>query len=389
VPWALTKLVAEAHGCGDWLGVRQYINAACVFTGAVGFALFALTLAFRHQIIRWFKLGGGDEATVLSLLSFVAALSILVVLFSTLNAAIAGLGRMDLMNWNETLAQTLIIGTAVVLLRMGFGVRSMLVANTCSYTVATLVACGILGHLSPISLFTTEVIRRDRLRRLLGTGGWILAASTFSLLIVPFNRLMLSRYAGAAAITVYDLCFTGAMRIRSLLEAAFRPIMPEMSKLVSAPASAIEARALALNRSAAQIILTISLPIYLFLMAVIPFLLHLWLRRSFTDTLPAVFRIMLIASFLSLGGVPAYFTLIGVGRGRAVVSFSFLQLAVNVATVFMALVCTGTVTPGTASGAYVLAAGCSTLYARFCCPHVTGSRRRLSRIEPIQAAHTF
>jgi O-antigen/teichoic acid export membrane protein len=370
VPWALTKLVAEAHGRSDWEGVRQYINTACVFTAAMGSALFALTFAFRRQIINWSKLGRADEAIVYSLVSFVAALSVLVVVFSTLNAALAGLGRIDLMCWNETLAQVSIIAVAVALLNVGLGVRSMLVAFTCAYTLTLLVAYGLLARLSPIPLLRIEAIRRDRLRRLLGTGGWILAASTFSLLIVPFNRLMLSRYAGASAITVYDICYTGSMRIRGFLEVAFRAIMPEMSKLASAPVAAIQARASSLNRNAAHLILIFALPFYLVLFAAAPFLLRLWLRHSFTNTLPGVFRTMLLASFLSLWGVPAYFTLIGVGRGRKVVSFSLFQLTVNIAAVLAVLLCSGTVTAGSASWAFVLAAGCSTLYVRLSCARV-------------------
>ncbi len=51
------------------------------------------------------------------------------------------------------------------------------------------------------------------------------------MLLSPFNKLMLSRYAGVDSIPVYEIAYTGSMRVRGLAEVGIRALMPEVSRL--------------------------------------------------------------------------------------------------------------------------------------------------------------
>jgi O-antigen/teichoic acid export membrane protein len=51
------------------------------------------------------------------------------------------------------------------------------------------------------------------------------------MLFSPFNKLMLSRYAGVASLPVYEIAFTGSMYVRSFVEAALRALVPKISYL--------------------------------------------------------------------------------------------------------------------------------------------------------------
>ena len=195
IPWALMKLVAEDHGHGDWEGVKTHINTGCGLILAVGVVFLGAVILARQDILSWFKLGGADAAAVYSLLPYVAMLSLLVLLFSTFNAALGGLGRMDLTSYNEALAQILVVVFSGALLYFRLDLRAMVVGAFSAYMAAQIVSFIRVQRVMPIPLIARTRLSRHKARQLLGTGGWILASGACTTMLLPLARLMLSRYA--------------------------------------------------------------------------------------------------------------------------------------------------------------------------------------------------
>ena len=224
------KLVAEDHGHGDWEGVKTYINISCGILLAVGLIFLGAVIADPTLI---FSPGSSSVAPtrqmVYSMLPYVAALSVLVLLFSTFNSAVGGLGRMDLTSYNETLVQVFIILFCGLLLYMGLDLRGMVVGTLSGYVVAQVISFVQVQRMMPIPLIARTQINRHKARQLLSTGGWILGGGVFTMMLLPFTRLMLSRYAGLEAVAVNDMCLTGSLRVRNIFDSAFRPMMPEVS----------------------------------------------------------------------------------------------------------------------------------------------------------------
>src|SRR5579884_2236234 len=376
IPWALTRLVAEDRGRGDWPGVRVYIRTASVAICLVGLTLLTAVGLLRGHIVTCFGLAPAEAAVVYSLLPMAAALSAFVLLFSTVNAALGGLGRMDLTSFHEALAQALALAVALPLLRSGLGIRTLLIANFSAYAIAHACVWRRLRGLIPRTSRAPWGIDAVRLRNLLGTGGWILGAGVLSSLLLPVDRLMLSRYAGLRAVTMNDLCFTGSMRIRGLLEAGFRPIMPEMGRVrSSAAAIAVAQRSRRIDRGALKVILLAATPLYGGLMLLAAPALRLWLHRSFDPALPANFRIMLLGSMLSLIGFPGYYLLISLGRARDCFAAASIQFTVNLGAILLAMTRGRTLSLTAVSCALACAAGCCTLFIRARCGRVIGGRR--------------
>jgi O-antigen/teichoic acid export membrane protein len=231
VPWALMKLVAEEHGSSDWEGVRAYIIGGCSIILTTGLILLSIVVVLRHFVVSWFKLSGANAAAVYDMLPYVAALSVLVLLFSTFNAALGGLGRMDLTSYNEMVAQILISIISGALLYVGLYLRAMAFGAIAGYLIAHVGSFIHVQRIMPIPVLGRTHMSRHRLKQLLGTGGWVLSSGIFASLMLPFTRLMLTRYAGLEAVALNDLCWTGSMRVRGVFDAAFRPLLPEMSNL--------------------------------------------------------------------------------------------------------------------------------------------------------------
>lgn len=364
IPWALMKLVAEDHGHGDWEGVKTYVNIGCGIIVGIGLMFYGAVVLLRSEVLHWFKLSGADATAVYSMLPYVAILSVLVLLFSTFNAALGGLGRMDLTSYNETLVQVFIIFFCSGLLYLGLDLRGMVFGTLSGYVVAQVISFVQVQRIMPIPLAARTRISSYKAKQLLGTGGWILAGGMFAIMLFPFTRLMMSRYAGLEAVAVNDMCLTGSMRIRNIFDAAFRPMMPEVSSFLPKGDANAYDRVRSIDRRAFLVILTLALPTFIGLIVIMNPLLHIWLHRSFNSLLPSTFRIALIGAFVSLLGSSAYYVLIGLGKARDSAYSTGIQFTVNSLLLLAMATLFGKLTVGQAAIAFGIATGASTLYLR-------------------------
>jgi O-antigen/teichoic acid export membrane protein len=78
-------------------------------------------------------------------------------------------------------------------------------------------------------------------------------------------------------------------------------------------------------------------PVYAVVFLLAEPLTRMWLRHSFSPTVPGTLRIFLIGTFFSLIGTPFYYGLIGAGRAQGVLYANVIQFAVNIAGVYFVL----------------------------------------------------
>jgi O-antigen/teichoic acid export membrane protein len=364
IPWALMKLVAEDHCHEDWEGVKTYINISCGIILAVGVTFIGAVILSRSYILTLFKLSGDDAAIVYSLLPYVAVLSVLALLFTTFNCSVGGLGRMDLTSYNETLVQGLIILFCALLLYLGLDLHGMLIGTLLGYAVAQVISFIQVQRNMPIPLIARTRINSRKAGQLLSTGGWMLGGSVCTMMFLPFTRLMLSRYAGLEAVAVNDMCLTGSLKVKSIFDSAFRPMIPEVSNLRVKRKTDLRDRIRSIDRKALVVTSALALPVFIGLIVGMNPLLHLWLHRSFNPLLPNTFRIALVGAFASLLGSSVYYMLIGLGKEREAVYSTAVQFFVNAAVLTVIAFWFKHITVGEASAAFGMATASCTLYLR-------------------------
>ena len=326
---AVTKLVAEEYGRGDIKAIQQYVTTALTLLCLSGIIILSVILVLKTQIVMAFKLGDEDARLVLWLLPYIGILCIYVFIVQSFNATLSGLGRMDLANIAQSCGQVAAVTVACSLLYSGRGIESLLIANSFSYMLVHLISFIFIRRMVSIRLLRISNLNAHRCKRLLRFGCGMFGSSLINMLLSPFNKLMLSRYVGVSAITIYEIAYTGSMQIRALFETALRPMMPEISRIGAAMTSQARHRILQLNSKAIRFILFLGVPGYTVLMIFAPFLFRIWLRGELDETLPGAFRIMLIATFFTLVGVPAYYTIIGLGKIRSFVTATVISVGGN------------------------------------------------------------
>jgi len=359
---AVMKLVAEENGRGDIEGIQRYVATALTLLCLSGAVALVVILALKNQIIAAFNLSDENARTVSWLLPYIGILSIYVFVVQALNATLSGLGRMDLANYTQSAGRIVAVATAGSLLYRGYGVESVLIGNTLSYVVIHLASVIFIWRVARIRFLRIGNFNAQCCKRLLRFGGGVFGGSLISMLFDPFNRLMLSRYAGVSTIPVYEIAFKASMQVRGLIEAGLRALMPEVSRLYSEGTAYPKERIKMIYRRAMKLIFLFSIPMYGTLAIFSPLLLRVWLGEKFIETLPHAFRIMLIGTFLSLLCVPAYYTLMGLGRVRHCFLSQVIQGIVNVGAVGIVILFLGTVSTRAVASAVALAMGIMSFY---------------------------
>ena len=359
---AVMKLVAEEYGRDNIEAIQQYVMTAIAILTGAGTAILIVILAFKAQIACAFKLTGGNAQMVLWLLPYIGFLSIYVFIVQVLNAALSGLGRMDLANWTQSAGRIAAVTTAGFLLYGGHGIESLLIGNTLSYVLIHIVSIIFIWRIVRIRFLQIGNLSSRRSKRLLSFGLGLFGGSLMGMLLSPFNKLMLSRYAGVSVIPVYEIAYNGSMQVRALIEAGLRALMPEISRLGANMTRHAKDRISQIYRRAMRLICLFGILMYGGLIIFLTPLLKFWLKQRFVEELPGVFRIMLISTFVSLLSVPSYYTFLGSGMVRYTLISHIILSSINILMVLAIVFIWHKISVETVSWTILTAMAVSTLY---------------------------
>jgi O-antigen/teichoic acid export membrane protein len=359
---AITKLVAEEYGRKNIKGIQSYIATALAMLCLSGIIVLAAVLIFKLQIIALFKLSPENAKMAAWLLPYIGILSIYIFIANVFNATLSGLGRMDWANYIQTAGKVIAIVVAAVLFYLGRGIESMIISSAIAYFFIQVVSIICVRKMIPIRILHISNLNVQFGQRLLSFGGTVFSGSLISMLLSPFNKLMLSRYAGVSTVPIYEIAYTGSMQIRALFEVSLRALMPEISRIGIDVTMQTKNRISRIYSYSMKLILLLGIPVLAALAIFAPILLKVWLRDRFVETLPSAFRIMLAGAFLSLLCVPAYYTLMGLGRVHLCFLSQVIQGIVNAATAGVIIILTGGLSTSTITLSVVFAMGAASSY---------------------------
>src|ERR1019366_6949955 len=259
-------------------------------------------------------LHGENAVIAISLLPWIGLLSVFALVTDVLNSTLAGLGRFDLANYTQAGAQTLSACCSVGLLVLGHGLVSLLFGNWLMYITLQIVNTIYIVRIAKVPACSLIGWHKNSFCRLVRFGGGVFAGGLLNMLLNPFNRVVLARFGGLSAVTVYDIAFTTSLRLRGFLEAGLRAIMPEISRVGVGGNPSAKAAIQRINRHALNMILLGGIPGLALAAVFAGPVLRIWLGARYSGVLPSAVRIAMLGSFLSLVGTPAFYTLMGLGN---------------------------------------------------------------------------
>jgi O-antigen/teichoic acid export membrane protein len=241
---------------------------------------------------------------------------------------------MDLASLLQFSARVVTLLVSVVLLASGMGVPALLIGTFAGYFWMHMATTVSVRRLMGENCFSLRAVDPQRLRGILGFGGGIFACNLCGMMLGPYNKFMLTRYAGLAAVPVYELAWSVAGQARGLVDSGLKALMPEIARLAGAAKSDSHGRIAALETRSVKLIAAGGLLVFGTAIALAGPGARLWLGHRYNPLLPGAARVMLLGAFVSSLAVPAYYALFGLGRIWNLITAQAIQAAVNVAVIW-------------------------------------------------------
>jgi len=249
-----------------------------------------------------------------------------------------------------------------LLLYFGKGIASMVISISVSYLFIQIVSVIYVRKMIPIRILHISNLNVQCGYCLLSFGGTVMGGSVLSMFLSPFNKLIIARYAGVSSVPIYEIAYNGSRQIRALFESPLKALIPEISRIGFDMTLQAKQKISQINTRAMKLILFFGVPTYSLIAVFTPFLLKIWFGTQLNESLPVVFRIMLIGSFFSLICVPAYYTLMGLGKVKyCFVSYLILCLT-NVLIISGAIILCDTLNVPLVVSVVAIAMGLSAIY---------------------------
>lgn len=328
---ALTKTIAVSFAGGDRSAIKIYHSSAFLVAIFMSIVVGLLMLNLQKEIVDLFGLKAESKAIVQHLLPWVIVLSLYTFIVESSVATLNGLGRMDLSAGILLSSQILGLAISIWGLRNGFGINALLAGTIVTKTSQHFASYfGVCHTFGTWQLFSWPTVRS--IRELLGLGSPLLIGTLINLLLVPFNKVVLSRVGGSGSVAVYEIAYSASMQLRNVFESGLRSLVPEVANHVASPEQ-LAAQVPIVARKAMQMILRFALPIFSAVFIGANIILQLWLRKALVPEQVVALRIMLVGAFASLIACVGYYILLALHQRLPIAMCYFIQASVNVAAV--------------------------------------------------------
>ena len=179
--------------------------------------------------------------------------------------------------------------------------------------------------------------------------------------LVPVNKLIISRFIGVQAIPIYDISYNVAMNIRGIAAAGLGALTPEVSRLsILAESGSKQIRRIYIKSM--KLILLCGAPAFLIVFIFAHPLLQMWLQKTFNPLLSSMLRILLVAGFVSLLGIPAHYTIIGLGSSNKIFLSSVIRSGLNFLGIVLVITLSASLSINTFAWTTAIGMTCATLY---------------------------
>lgn len=334
---AVIRHVAHALGRGEPEEASRFIGASLVLVMVPCAFVIAACNLFSGEILAVLRLNQPFSDTGQRVLPMIGCLSALVLVAEVLKGIVIGMDRMDIANYLFLGARCVQFGISVFFVATGTGVLGLLYGTALGYLLLISLYLVVVFRRSNISIITTFSFSMKQVRKLVGFGSYITASSLVSMLMDPFNKIVLSRYLGLESVVAYEIGLKGVQAVRAVYEGAVKAIMPEISRISGLSFQANSATKL-VYRKVVQAIAGTAIPIFILMFVASKPLLQLWLGAEFTQDMTNVLRWFCIGYSINTVSVPSFYALLGLNRSKECFYAALLRSSAHFLAVIVTLI---------------------------------------------------
>jgi O-antigen/teichoic acid export membrane protein len=315
---ALTKYVSELSWKQEWGQINELFRTAwatCIFAGAFGLLIL---VGPQEKIGGLFFRGGPEVSPVIGYALYVAAFGLFTSMLLEVIAAMPGaLQRFDIVNSVNVLMGVVRSLGAVILLKMGYGVRAVLLINLLSNFIGVVAFAVASRKLIP-TLNLVPSFHWHAFRRLFSFSLPLFISAISGLIVTRVDRFILAYYMPLAAVTFYTLPYSLSEKLSMGVSNISSVVYPFASELHSRDE---HGRLQELYVRASKLLTLVTLPLMTLLLAIPGPILRYWLGPEYATEGAVCLSLLGVASFL--GAMSAVSTVTALGAGRAWMPASF------------------------------------------------------------------
>jgi O-antigen/teichoic acid export membrane protein len=324
---ALVRTVARAKGQAE-------LAAAALATGrglalALGGGWIVLVWLVSPSLVRWLNVPPHLQAEAVYVLIGTTVVAAIELLFAPSQAALDGLGRMDLSNGVDTVQRILSALGVVLVLSLGWGLPGLVWKNAATTAIAGCAYGWLLHRCAPELGRLRLRLSWKEARALMVFGRYVQTVNLGALLIEPVTKAALSRATGPASVGLYDI----AARVVSQVSGAFLALalatFPAAAELHATGRGTDPAAVVALYRAAARYSAWLALPVFGLLIALAGPFVAAWLGPGYAQVAWAIAG--LGAGWLvAILSAPAYLVAQASGHERTSTAASLTTATVSI-----------------------------------------------------------
>ncbi|MDI6783805.1 MAG: oligosaccharide flippase family protein, partial [bacterium] len=330
VPQGIVKYVPEYLAQNLFEKVNQVLSTSFVLYIILGFIVFLVAFILQGWIFAAiFHLEPGQYARF----NFIFWGTVLVFIgnhiFGIFPSLLNGLQRIDSVSKISMVSNFVEVAVSLVILYLGWGLTGliglMIVIDSLTILVYIISAKQLFKPLK-ISL---KLFNLDELKKILKYSLQLQVSGFASQAVVDLPKVFISYFLGTAATGIYDVALKVVAILRKLLMRLISPIMPTASELYALQEHMLLKR---LFLQSLRYLYLFGFPLFAFVFAFAPQLIHFWLGQGLDITVAAgTMRWLCVCFWINLTVIPAAYLLNGIGKPKYVMYSAMLTLILMVA----------------------------------------------------------
>ena len=310
---ALIKYVAGEFGKGNYKGITRYTTTSFSILIFPSIIILLVLFLFNSKIVTFLGLKSSYVSIAENLIPLIGLLSVFVLFAELVKGVLIGIGRLDLSNYVFLFGRIIQFVISVILIISGIGIWALYFGMVCSYIIITIIYLYILCIRYKIEIFKIRSFTKSCVKELLVFGGTLFSARVVSMLVQPFNKVIISKYIGLSEVSYYEIAMKGALNLRSLFEMGLKAIMPKVSELQQRLKD-IKNIIINIHKKCIKFILFFALPVYFGLFVLAEFVLSIWLGNRYNPQITMALKWFLFGYIINLFSVPSYYIFIGLNK---------------------------------------------------------------------------
>lgn len=321
---SITKYVSEEYGRKNKSGMKKYFSTAIISLLIPSILMCVVLVPSRAFVISILNIPDKYISIINTLFIYIVVLSVSIFFVKVIDGALRGVGRVDLANYYNLGAKAVSVMITIILLRFDYGIWSLFWGQVVLYSLLGFLAFFTIYRELGYLFFSIYSFDWGCLRKIAGFGGTMTASSLISIVIVPFNKVVISRYIGLVEVSYFEIASRAMSQIKSVFTLGIRAIMPKISEL-SAVGRDVNGKITSILKKAIKLVLYLAIPAFLMFFFLAPFLFKLWLSGLYAPEIAMASRIIMIGYIMNLLSVPYYYAFMGTGK----VAYCFIAYMVQ------------------------------------------------------------